>query len=349
MPKNGLESIIKSYIEEWFYNYCDTTLEEHNFKYLLDSLNVDDINLFINEVAIDFAAENDYECEWIFDNYQYIIEEVLEKLIINKYDELIRYKDSGELMSKFNKDNMNKLDLLESRVEKLENYIKNEFLGFGKPKRSDEAGFVKSLFDKYPTIRKALHQAENPNDSKRLNQPFHLVLVADDKYNDISFVMAGQDKDNMYCSAFDKNSSFIDKLKPFSLSKDVNKVARFIIDQLQNNINKNAVESFKFTNESVPLTTMDCESLRQIIEDNFDDLPEIEIDITDDNADYGFINVGIFNPEYIADYDIIANEADEFEVTFNDKTVGTAKSLEDAADILSDHFIDNYINGKLSK
>ena len=86
-----------------------------------------------------------------------------------------------------------------------------------------------------------------------------------------------------------------------------------------------------------------------MLEDCFDDLPEVEVDITDDNSDYGFINVGLYNPEYITSYDIIVNDTKSVEIEHEDKKVGTAKSIEDAADMLADHFMEDYINGKYNK
>lgn len=102
-------------------------------------------------------------------------------------------------------------------------------------------------------------------------------------------------------------------------------------------------------NEGVPLTSFDCELIKQMLEDYFDDLPEIEVDVTDDNSDYGFINVGIYNPEYITSYDIIVNDTRYVEVDHEDKKIGTARSIEDATDMLADHFMEDYMNGKYSK
>ena len=51
---------------------------------------------------------------------------------------------------------------LEERVAKLERALlyKNEFLGFGKPKKSDEPKFLKSLFNKYKTLENNLSQLD---------------------------------------------------------------------------------------------------------------------------------------------------------------------------------------------
>lgn len=109
--------------------------------------------------------------------------------------------------------------------------------------------------------------------------------------------------------------------------------------------------SRKCKNESLPFTTEDSESLRQIIEDRLDSLHEceigcqFEIDITDDNADYGYLNIGIYNPNYITDYDIVQEDVNSFKVINNDDTL-EADSLDDAAHMLCDHFIENYVNGK---
>ena len=110
-------------------------------------------------------------------------------------------------------------------------------------------------------------------------------------------------------------------------------------------LESNLYNSCKCKNESLPFTTEDCKSLKQIIEDGLDDLPECEIDITDDNADYGYINIGVYNPNYITDYDIIQEDVNSFKVINNDNTL-EADSLDDAASMLCDHFIENYVNGK---
>ena len=104
-------------------------------------------------------------------------------------------------------------------------------------------------------------------------------------------------------------------------------------------------KSRKCKNESLPFTTEDCKSVKQIIEDGLDDLPECEIDITDDNADNGYLNIGIYNPNYVTDYDIVQEDVNSFKVINNDNTL-EADSLDDAAYMLCDHFIENYVNGK---
>ena len=137
----------------------------------------------------------------------------------------------------------------------------------------------------------------------------------------------------------------IDQLPKFHLDKDLNLCAKFILQTLQR---MNESKS-RCKNEGVPLTSFDCELIKQMLEDYFDDLPEIEVDVTDDNSDYGFINVGIYNPEYITSYDIIVNDTRSVEVDHEDKKIGTARSIEDATDMLADHFMEYYMNGEYSK
>lgn len=248
---------------------------------------------------------------------------------------------------------MTKKLTFEERLSRLERLMKvrtskNEFLGlFNKPKRSEERGWLDKLFKKYPSLENELEYSMRPESFKE-DKPFHLQLKTRDKkkYNGISFVITTKGgRSDMYCTAFDMSNKMIDSLPKFNLDKDLNLCAKFILQTLQR---MNESKS-RCKNEGVPLTSFDCELVKQMLEDYFDDLPEIEVDVTDDNSDYGFINVGIYNPEYITSYDIIVNDTRSVEVDHEDKKIGTARSIEDAADMLADHFMDDYMNGKYSK
>lgn len=237
---------------------------------------------------------------------------------------------------------------LEDRVSRLERLInskqKNEFLGFGKPKRSDEPAFTNKLFNKYPTIGKVLHTSEAPTKTGE-KQQFHLVLTADDAYNNVSFIISGPDRNNMYCTAFDKNNLKIDTLKPFSLDKDVNTVAKFILEILQNN-RKRQYEKRARKLEAVSLSGMDCESIRQDIEDSLSDEYDsgVVVEVDSKYANLGIVVVGIYNPDLIAEYTITADDIDSFKTEYNGKVVGTiSNSLNTAKDNLIDHFLDNFI------
>lgn len=248
---------------------------------------------------------------------------------------------------------MTKKLTIEERLSRIERLMKvrtpkNEFLGlFNKPKRKEEKGWLDKLFKKYPSIENVLERDMRPESFKE-DKPFHMQLKARDKkkYNGLHFVITTKGgRSDMYCSAFDQNNKLIDILPKFNLDKDLNLCAKFIL-QILRRMNESKA---RCKNEGVPLTSFDCELIKQMLEDYFDDLPEIEVDVTDDNSDYGFINVGIYNPEYVTSYDIIVNDTRSVEVDHEDKKIGTARSIEDATDMLADHFMEDYMNGEYSK
>lgn len=248
---------------------------------------------------------------------------------------------------------MTKKLTLEERLSRIERLMKsrtpkNEFLGlFDKPKRKEEKSWLDKLFKKYPSLEGELKYDMRPESFKE-DKPFHLQLKTRDKkkYNDIHFLITTKGgRGDMYCIVSDSTNSKIDSLPKFHLDKDLNLCAKFILQTLQR---MNESKS-RCKNEGVPLTSFDCELIKQMLEDYFDDLPEIEVDVTDDNSDYGFINVGIYNPEYITSYDIIVNDTMSVEVDHEDKKIGTARSIEDATDMLADHFMEDYMNGEYSK
>lgn len=239
---------------------------------------------------------------------------------------------------------------LEERVARLERilYRKNEFLGIGKLRAKDEEAFIKKLFDAYESLPKIFGSYKS---NKKKDAPFHIVLTANNKpYNGISFIISTKnDRKDVYVNATDSSGATLGVIKNLNIDTDSNKIASFILNTLSNNSDSSNESKQRRKYENVPLTTFDCESIKQMLEDCFDDLPEIEIDVTDDNSDYGFVNVGIYNPEYVTSYDIIVNDAKSVEIEHEDKKVGTAKSIEDAADMLADHFMEDYINGKYNK
>lgn len=248
---------------------------------------------------------------------------------------------------------MTKKLTLEERLSRLEILMKsrtpkNEFLGlFDKPKRKEEKSWLDKLFKKYPSLESELEYKMRPESFKE-DKPFHLQLMTRDKkkYNGIRFLITTKGgRGDMFCTAYDLSNTIIDQLPKFHLDKDLNLCAKFILQTLQRMNESKA----RCKNEGVPLTSFDCELIKQMLEDYFDDLPEIEVDVTDDNSDYGFINVGIYNPEYITSYDIIVNDTRSVEVDHEDKKIGTARSIEDATDMLADHFMEDYMNGKYSK
>lgn len=233
---------------------------------------------------------------------------------------------------------------LEARVSRLERLLKNELLGFGEPKQSDEAKFIEKLFNKYPTISKALSIEDTPTKDSE-EQSFYIVLTADEAYNNISFIISGPDRNNMSCVAFDKQGSKIDTLKPFSLSTDINTVARFILETMKGNKSgRNEKMSRKL--EAVSFSGMDCESIRKDIEDSLSDECDsnVVVEVDSKYANLGIVVIGIYNPDLIAEYTITADDADRFKTEYNGKVVGAISTLNIAEDNLIDHFLENFID-----
>jgi hypothetical protein len=121
------------------------------------------------------------------------------------------------------------------------------------------------------------------------------------------------------------------------LSKSNNRSRKFESDDFSNGPVKNG---------DVPLTLLECEEIKQTVEDYLDDLPEIKVNINDDNSDYGYIKVGLYNPTYVTDYDIVVSRADYTKVIHRNKTIGTVDSLDSAAELLAKDFMKDYIDGK---
>ena len=349
---------ISADVYNWFNDYCNNVLDKDKkfgWKDLKEDLEDTDISIYVDECIIDLAAQYEWPLDEM-EEYRGQIEYDLDKLV----EDALNYIEYGNYDDSFNKnnadwvsrysDNVAYTASLESRVRKLERSLKREFLGvFNKPKRSDEKDWVTKLFNKYPSMKK-IFDVNDQIDASSEKKPFHLILTTrDDDYDGMSFIISTKgDRNNMYCTAFDKNNMKVAGLKQFNLDKELNQCAMFILKTLQDNEKneqRNRYNKHKY--ENVPLTTFDCEALKQIIEDNFDDLPEIEIDIVDDNSDYGFINVGIYsNDKIITSYDIIVDNVNSVSIEHDNKNIGTAKSLEEAADVLADHFMEDYINGK---
>jgi hypothetical protein len=238
---------------------------------------------------------------------------------------------------------------LEERIRRLEILFersrKNELLGlFDKPNKTDEAKWVNKLFTKYSSFKDVFDEYKQDDKSNK-SKPFHLALhTKDNNYNGIWFLISTtKGRDDMYCNALDKNNRIIGSVKNFNIDADINNVAKFILQTLKENKNPTAHESRRRKYENVLINPFDCETLEAIIEDNLDDLPEVDVEVTDDNGVHGFANVGIYNPEFIIDYDVMAIDYNSFEISINNNKIGKAKSLEDVGQIISDHFMDHYI------
>ena len=345
---------IFEWVSCWFNEYCESFLEreKNDLKDLYEDLHQTDVGIFADECLIDLAVEfglDEDDVEPYRDNVEYDLENIIDETILS-IEQMI---EDGLPEVNMMKNRNSYIMQLEARVRKLENRIKNEFLDvLNKPKRSEEKEWASKLFTKFPSLRRELDNAM-PIDSASEKKTFQLVLkTRDKKYNGMCFIITtDNDRSDMCCVAVDGADNKIASLDKFHLDNDLNKCAMFIMQTLKSSANENKRTKSKSRKyENVPLTTFDCETLLQIMEDNFDDLPEIGVDITDDNADYGFVSVGIYrDDEYLTSYDVIVNDVNSVDVECDNKKIGTSKSLEDAADMLADSFMEDYINGKYNK
>lgn len=232
--------------------------------------------------------------------------------------------------------------LLEKRIARLERLLsgqrKYEFLGLGKPKQSDEDEFVNRLFSKYPTLRKALtYKLSNKNP----DEPFNAVLSSDSDHDNIYFVIgtSGGHKD-MHCTVYDSNNVRLGNIKNLSLTDDVNKIANFMLQYI---IENTVTESKRRVYESVPLTQFDCETINKLLNKEFKDKLGYSTDYADDNSDYGYLNIGIYDDkgEYITDYDLEVEEPNKIAISTDNREVGTANSFKQCAEKIFKDFEKN--------
>jgi hypothetical protein len=238
---------------------------------------------------------------------------------------------------------------LEERVSRLERLLsqsrKDEGLfGFGKLKAKDEEPFMKKLYKKFSSLRK-IFGVFKPKDVKDLKKkPFYITLTSPNdsvNYGKIGFIISstGGD-DDVYCR-MDSDNGGSDVIKNIDISVDsgINAIANFIMKWLQ----KAAVfESARRTNEAVSVTRFECDNLEDLITREIKNLPDCEVEVGDENAVYGFLDVAFYNPEFVVGYDIIVNEYNDFEILLNDKLIAKATSLKDAAVKIANHFKKNY-------
>lgn len=95
--------------------------------------------------------------------------------------------------------------------------------------------------------------------------------------------------------------------------------------------------------ESVPLTTFDCQYIDKLINKKLYNEFGYGADCTDDNADYGFLNIAIYNnsDKYVADYDIEVVNNSRINILYNDTVISTARTLEEAVNNIVKDFEDN--------
>ncbi len=166
---------ISADVYNWFNKYCCDILDaDKNFGIgdLKDSLENADVSTFADEALMDIAAENGLSVDDIED-YRNQVEYDIESLISDALD-YIEYGDTDHSFDKNNadwmdryKDNNEYTASLESRVNKLENSLKNEDLDTANDMQMECAKNVSFLVDKM--IRAAADiedQAEASGDEK---------------------------------------------------------------------------------------------------------------------------------------------------------------------------------------
>ena len=241
---------------------------------------------------------------------------------------------------------------LEERIARLERLVnramcKNEFLGFTEPKDSEEKSWINDLFSKYTSLRRSLIYNEHAKNNKSDN-PFYIILnTKNNQHNGLSFeISTAGDRNTMYCACIDANRNVIAKLKSFNLDKDLNTVAAFILEQLDNNkpdISEDNVNE-EYINESVAFNASECEYVRDLIDENLPDiLSDTEIKLDKKNIGNGIIVVHLTMDDDTTSYTITAVDADKFYLEHNNKKIKTVKSINDIVDVLIDHFTKLYI------
>jgi hypothetical protein len=253
---------------------------------------------------------------------------------------------------------MSTVATLENRISRLEKALmKKEFLDFDKLTSGDETEFIDKLFSKYRSLANILSISDTVDKS----DTFSIKLYTDKNgpYNGLYFrILTSGGRRKVYITAYNDESQSNNKykdlgvLRNLNIDTDIDKVAEFILSILDSNKNevchkhnkKQLRKSIK--NENVPLTTFDCGAIKQAVEDYLDDLPEVKINVNDDNSDYGYIKVSLYNPKYLTDYEIIVSDSNSIKLIHKNKTVDTVGSIDDAVELLSKDFMKDYIDGK---
>lgn len=96
-------------------------------------------------------------------------------------------------------------------------------------------------------------------------------------------------------------------------------------------------------NENTSMTNLDCERLKKVIDLNLKRY-DCTADMADDNSDYGFVNVGIYdaNDEFVTDYDIVVADYNKFEILHDDKKFSTADSYNNVGKAIAKHYGENF-------
>lgn len=339
-----------AFIKGWFTDYCNDVLNNSTSRNKLADLRNDlemgETSLLVDECIIDLSVLCDVDIDEI-SFYRNQIESEIDRLVDDKISNISKYST----LDLFCKNNSigNNLDMkrnlisLESRVYRLEQSLKKEFLGvLNKPTRLNEQPWLELLFDAYPSLKNKFKTNLVAKASSA--EPFELILATiDSKYNGLYFVINSTgSRADMHCIAYDEYDNKISSLDSFHLDNDLNKCASFILQTLKDvAIN----ESRYYIKEGISFTSFDCQYMLNLIEDNLSDFQEISADVTDDNADYGFVNFGFYkNHKYITSYDLISNSETSFDIEQDHRKIGSANNIKKSIKIITDHFINNYID-----
>lgn len=94
----------------------------------------------------------------------------------------------------------------------------------------------------------------------------------------------------------------------------------------------------KMCSENVMVNSFTCKSLGNMIESNLADVDGY-VDVVDDNADNGFINIGIEAADGTrAEYDVVVEDDHTIQVLFADKEIAECDSLSVCAKSIASHF-----------
>ena len=236
---------------------------------------------------------------------------------------------------------------LEKRITKLEKFLMNE--GF------DISADVFNWFNKYCVDILNSDDKFGVDDLKYNLNTVDLSELVDDCMDDLA-IQYGWPPDDMsdyrYQVEYDLEKLVDDALNYIEYGDNdlkFNKNLGDWVDRYKDNVEYTASLESRISNlerrinENVALNQFDCGLLSSEIMKNLKDLKDCDIDLADDNAEYGFVSVGMYNPKYVTDYNITADEYNKFSVENNDKSVGECESFDEIGKLIADHFKKNYL------
>lgn len=233
---------------------------------------------------------------------------------------------------------------LEKRVLALEMYVsrlsrKNESGLFGNLGSENEKEFISDLFDKYPSLRRVVRAQSSKTNKGKFRVP--LITKDPNKYHGLWFVVSTKDGKTFYCTAYNKSNDEIKSVENIAKESAIDKVALFILERLKSEESK---KESKRILEYVSLNDFDCEKLDLLITKALSEY-DVEVDVNEENAVYGMINVGI-SSEFTDDivyYDVIADDYNKFTVQDDNKVIGKCNSVDKVVSTIKNHYVTNYV------